>query len=84
MVNRAVVTNFPSTVHTNLHGVIYTAIPRAYLLGALLWYCDAKFSFPFSFKNRAKWVGTEFYVKLTGVFGFSIYRAHKSVLTVAM
>ena len=40
MPNQLVFLDFPSTVHTNF-GVIYTAIPRAYLLGAILWYGDA-------------------------------------------
>ena len=43
-----------------------------------------EFSPVFERERETKCVSTEFYDQSNGVFGFSIYRAHKSVLTIAM
>ena len=48
-----------------------------------LWYGHANnLARLFEWERETKCVSTEFYSESTGVFGFSIYRAHKSVLTI--
>ena len=41
MANRLVFLDFPSTVHTNFYGVIYTAISPVYITSVFLWYGHA-------------------------------------------
>ena len=80
--NRLVFLDFPSTVHTNFYGVICTAIPRVCITSV---FCDMvmRITYPaFEWERETKCVSTEFYSESIGVFGFSIYRAHKSVLTI--
>ena len=84
MVNRVALRDFPSTVHTNFYGVIYTAISHVYYLRALfvLWRCEY-ITYPvFKLEKETKGVSTEFYSESTGVYGFSFHRAHKSVLPI--
>ena len=41
MANRLAFLDFPSTVHTNFYGVIYTAISPVYITSVFLWYGHA-------------------------------------------
>ena len=47
----------------------------------MIWPCE-KLSPAFEWERETKRVSREFDGQSTGVFGFSIYRAHKSVLTI--
>ena len=89
MANRLVFLDFPSTVHTNLC-LLYIGAPIIFVRSKTMWHSIVSWRC-FSAINiflkkiyfrHLLWKESEFYGESTGVFRFSIYRAHKSVLTI--
>ena len=83
MANRLVFLDFPSTVHTNLCLPIGAAIifvrSKIKWHSIVSWICFSAINLILKkiYYRHLLWKESEFHGESTGVFGFSIYRAHK-------